>query len=82
MTKDVRIQQKKLLQFCELTLFPDNLTNSMEEAPVARSEGTLVMNELHLCQARQRHTFDKLKMIFMMKGSVLTNLQCFHGADD
>lgn len=33
---------------CSLTLFSDNLTDSVKEASVARSEGTLVMDHLHL----------------------------------
>lgn len=44
------IQNKQLLQFYSLTLFPDDFTDSVEEASVARPEGTLVMNELHLRQ--------------------------------
>lgn len=33
---------------CCLTLFSDNLTDSMKEASVARSERTLVMDQFHL----------------------------------
>lgn len=33
---------------CCLTLFSDNLADAVKEASVARSEGTLVVDQLHL----------------------------------